>query len=136
MLDRYIDRPHLTFSSGKYSLVDCFCYSEFLSHYVLLPKKLDLEGNYCQPPDILQDGVPEENYNSCRYPLTIPLISSKEKLKCRKTKLVLTYHSLIKIKVQKNMRNICYLCSIHSERSLIYTQMIVLLTWENVEILL
>ena len=38
MIDRYIDRPNSSFLNGKYSILDSFCYAEFLAHYYLLPK--------------------------------------------------------------------------------------------------
>ena len=43
-------------------------------------------------PKILQEDLLENNHSSCNYPATIPLMSSKEKLKCRKVKVVLRYH--------------------------------------------
>ena len=34
----------------------------------------------------------EENHTACNYPGTIPLMNSKEKLKCRQVNAVLRYH--------------------------------------------
>ena len=33
MIDRYIDRPNSTSLGGKYSILDSFCYAEFLRFY-------------------------------------------------------------------------------------------------------
>ena len=73
MLDRYMDRPDLIFAAGKYSILDKFCYAEFLPHYILVPRKTD-EENDSQPETL------EENHTLCGYPLTIPLIAIKEKI--------------------------------------------------------
>ena len=39
MLDRYIDRPNVTFANGRYTALDKFCYAEFLRYYYLLHPK-------------------------------------------------------------------------------------------------
>ena len=38
MIDRYIDRPNKTFLGGKYSILDDFCFAQFLAHYYVVPK--------------------------------------------------------------------------------------------------
>ena len=91
MLDRYIDRPNHTFAGGKYRELDTFCFAEFIAHYYLAPRKTEDEENDNQP-EILNEDVLEDNHNLCNYPSTIPLMSSKEKLKCRNVKSVLRYH--------------------------------------------
>ena len=90
MIDRYIDRPNLTFKNGKYSIMDGLCFAEFLSLYYVAPKKLD-DINDSQP-EILVDVLLDENHGSCMLPNNVPLMSSKEVLKCRKVKAVLRYH--------------------------------------------
>ena len=45
MLDRYMDRPVLIFSGGKYSILNRFCYAEFLAHHILVPRKTNNEEN-------------------------------------------------------------------------------------------
>ena len=37
MIDRYIDRRNLSFCGGKYSVLDSFCFAEFLRNYYLAP---------------------------------------------------------------------------------------------------
>ena len=87
MIDRYIDRPNSSFLNGKYSILDRFCYAEFLAHYYVLPTI-----SYDSQPTILEELLLEVNHNACNYPSTIPLMNSKEKLKCRKVKAVLRYY--------------------------------------------
>ena len=91
MIDRYVDRPNRTFSKGKYSILDSFCYAEFMAHYYLLPKNLSDSINDNQPT-VLEELLLEINHTACNYPTTIPLMSSKERLKCRQVKAVLRYH--------------------------------------------
>ena len=91
-LDRYIDRPDQRSFGGKYSILDTFCFAEFLAHYTLIskPKDDDLADEY--QPNILPDEVIEENHTLCGYPKTIKLINSNEKMRCRKVRRVLRYH--------------------------------------------
>ena len=87
-LDRYMERPNVTFKKGKYALLDGFCYAEFLSNYDLETKPLSVANNDCQP-EVLEDDDPDK---PIRYPKIIPLMSSKEKMRCRNVKKVLRYH--------------------------------------------
>ena len=89
-LDRYMDRPDQ--SCGKFSILDSFCFAEFLAQYTLIskPKDEDIVDEY--QPDILPDEVIEENHALCGYPKTIKLMSSNEKMRCRKVRRVLRYH--------------------------------------------
>ena len=91
MLDRYVDRPNLTYMGGKYSVLDKFCYAEFLAHYYLPSRQVCDEENDNQP-EVLDESTLESNHHLCDYPQTTPLMSSMEKLKCRQVKLVLRYH--------------------------------------------
>ena len=88
-LDRYMDRPNLTFKEGKYSVLDNFCFADFVAYYLLNTKpKVELE-NDNQPEVLLEDGID----TPCSYPHSIPLMSSKEKMRCRSVKLVVRYHT-------------------------------------------
>ena len=90
MIDRYIDRPNKLFCNGKYSILDGFCYAEFLRYYYLAPSRTT-DNDY--QPVVLSDKLIEDNYTSAKnYPATIPLMSSSEKLKCRKIPFVLKCH--------------------------------------------
>jgi len=46
IVDRYCDRPNTTFANGRYSILDGFCYSEFLRYYSL---KVTNKENDSQP---------------------------------------------------------------------------------------
>ena len=67
MIDRYVDRPNSTFSKGKCSILDSFCYAEFISHYYLLPKNPNDDTNDNQPT-ILQELLLEVNHTACKLP--------------------------------------------------------------------
>ena len=90
MIDRYIDRPNLSFCGCKYSFSDSFCFAEFLRYYYLAPSK-SKDNDY--QPEILVDDLIENNHASdIHYPSSIPIISANEKLKCRKVPYVFKYH--------------------------------------------
>ena len=88
MLDRYIDRPNASFQKGKYNVLNNMCYAEFLAHYYLDISNNDENDNQ---PIVLNDEIMEEN-TQCILPSVVPLMSSKQKLKCRKVQAVLRYH--------------------------------------------
>ena len=69
MIDRYIDRPNRNFANGKYSVLDSFCFAEFIAHYYLLPKNIKDSGNDNQPT-VLQEIILETNHMACNYPST------------------------------------------------------------------
>ncbi|XP_066927184.1 uncharacterized protein [Clytia hemisphaerica] len=89
MLDRYIDRPNRAFKNGRYAAMDALCYAQFLSNYYLEPKKKEIENDY--QPEILDELDPAEAADLA-LPNSVPLMSSKERLKLRKNKSVLRYH--------------------------------------------
>ena len=86
-LDRYMDRPDHTF--GIYAVLDGFCYAEFLSFYYLDYKQKPDKKNDCQPKVLHDDDIEL----STLYPKLIPLKNSKEKMRCRKVKKILRYHT-------------------------------------------
>ena len=93
MLDRYIDRANKTFLQGKFAVIDDLCYAEFCSNY-----RLDAKVNYDDlandnQPNILTDLIVEENHRTPILPNTVPVMSNKEVLKCRKTRKVLRYYT-------------------------------------------
>lgn len=91
VLDRYIDRPDKLFLSGKYAVLDEFCFAMFHSYYYITSSKIVSE-NDCQPTVLLDDCF-EQHVADGNYPKIIPLMNSKEKLKCRKVKAVLRYYA-------------------------------------------
>ena len=90
MIDRYIDRPNSSVDGGKYSVLENFCYAEFLRYYYVKARPND-ENDY--QPQELKDDIVEKNH-TCQnhYPKVIKLLSSNVKLQCRKIPLVLQYH--------------------------------------------
>ena len=61
MVDRYIDRPNVTSSSGAFAVLDAFCFAEF-SRYYYLPSKPKYKENDNQPEE-LDDEIVEDNSN-------------------------------------------------------------------------
>ena len=59
MIDRYIDRPNLSFCGGKYSALNSFCFAEFLRYFYLAPTK-SKDNDY--QPEILIDDLIENNH--------------------------------------------------------------------------
>ena len=90
-LDRYMERPDKTFKGGKYSILDSFCYAQFLAYYVLETNPTKFEKNDSQP-EVLDDDT-SCTENTCVYPKSIPLMSSKETMRCRNVKKVLRYYT-------------------------------------------
>ena len=88
MLDRYIDRLDENLMGGKYSTIDAMCFAEFLLYYKKSIKDIECD---CQPI-VLDIELMGSKYAKCSYPKVIPLMSSKEKLKCRNVKTDLRYH--------------------------------------------
>ena len=90
MVDQYIDRPNLTSSSGKFTVLHAFCFAEFLRCYYLPSNPKYKENDYQE--EELDDEIVEDISNSdYLYPKDIKLLSN-EKMKCRKTPYVLQYY--------------------------------------------
>ena len=90
MVDRYIDRPKSQYKNGMYGIVDHICFAIFVAHYYL-----DYENknqNDSQP--VVLGEETKENPQGISEPLSksLPLMSSSEKLKLRKTRQVLRHH--------------------------------------------
>ena len=60
-IDRYMGRPNTTFCNGKYSILDDFCYTEFLAHYTLRNKPSETVE---YQPDELDDNLIENAPNA------------------------------------------------------------------------
>ena len=91
ILDRYLDRPNENFKNGEYKIIDQLCFAEFLSPYYIDAKQSEIFENDSQPV-VLNDELMNSNHQESIFPKIVPLMSSKEKLKCRKVKEVLRYH--------------------------------------------
>ena len=92
-LDRYMDRSNHAFCQRRYSMLDSFCFAEFISSYTLIykPKEVDENDNY--RPDALPDSLIESNDKCCNYPKIIKLMNSNDRMRCRKVRRVLRYHT-------------------------------------------
>lgn len=96
---RYTDCLYASFGGGKYST---FCYAEFSRYHYITSNTVGENDHQ------LKTEVQEENHKSQNfYPKIIPMMSSKEKLKCQKIPLVLQYHFSSKKDIQKKMLSIC-----------------------------
>ena len=84
-----MERSNVTFCNGKYSILDDFCYAEFLAYHTL-ENKLSKIDEY--QPDELDDDLIENNHEECSYPLKIEFMISGETMLCRKVRLILRYH--------------------------------------------
>ena len=61
-IDCYMERPSPTFCNFKYSILDDFCYTEFLAYYTL-KNKSSKTGEY--QPDELDGNLIENNHEDC-----------------------------------------------------------------------
>ena len=67
------------------------CFSEFFSYYYGALKSLSSFENDSQPAE-LADELIETNHSKCSLPDNVPLMLTKEILKCWKVKAALQYH--------------------------------------------
>ena len=72
-------------------LIDSLYFVDFLENYYLIPKPNNDSAND-NKPDILVYDLIHNTQEPNNYPSVLPLMSSKEKLKCRRIKAVLRYH--------------------------------------------
>ena len=93
-IDRYMETPSATLCNGKYSVLNDFCYAEFLAYYTL-ENKLNKTCEY--QPDELHDNLIENNREECCYQPQIELMISGETIQCRKVRRVLGYQVLSKL---------------------------------------
>ena len=87
MLDRYMDRPDKLFCNGHYAVLNDFCYVEFLRYYYLAPY---IKENDWRPVE-LSDEILKTDFLDQVYPRVRLLMSSKDKLKCRKVLSMLQF---------------------------------------------
>ena len=89
MLDRYMNRPDVSFASGKYAIVDEMCFAEFLRYYSLRNCRYNSDS---QPIELTEELLEESLPSSNLYPKVLPIMGSNEKLYCRKVPFVLRYY--------------------------------------------
>ena len=86
-----IDRPNSQFAGGKYGADAFICFADFLANYYLIPKpNADLLND--NQLDVLVEDLIQTVTETSNFTAILPLMSSKEKEMCRKTKVVLRYH--------------------------------------------
>ena len=54
-LDRYMDRPNITYKGGKYGVLDSFSLADFMAYYYLDSKQKAREENANQPEILLNN---------------------------------------------------------------------------------
>ena len=88
MLDSYLDRPDREFQNAKFEVIDSHYFAKFLYFYYLMSKsKPELHND---SHSVILDGeLMKTNHLDPQLIKTIPLMPSKENLKCRKVKAVL-----------------------------------------------
>ena len=79
-----------TSSSGKFTVLDAFCFAEF-SRYYYLPSNPKYKENDYQPEELDHEIVEDISNSDYLYPKDIKLLSN-EKMKCHKTPYVLQYY--------------------------------------------
>ena len=86
-------RPSDSFCDRKYSIIDSFCFAEFITYYSLIynPRKTNKGEEY--QIDLLPDSLMEGNYKNLHYAKIIKLINSNEKMQCQKVRPVPRYHT-------------------------------------------
>ena len=89
------------------------CCAEFLRYYYLT--QITTNENDYQPEELTDHLIQGNHTLQHNYPNVIPLMSSKEKLKCCKTPTVLQYYEPNRHVHQKTIIIISFLCIIHSE---------------------
>ena len=84
-----MDRSDRLFCNGHYAVLTDFCYAEFLRYYYYYLAS-HIKENDWQPVE-LSDEILDDNFPDQVYPPVIPLMSSKDKLKCRKVPATLQF---------------------------------------------
>ena len=90
MLDYYNVCPNSSFVNGKYAIIDSVCYAEFLRYYCLTQTTTN-ENDY-QPEELTNDLIQGTHTFQHNYLNVIPIMQSKEKLKCCKIPNLLQYY--------------------------------------------
>ena len=90
-MDRYTDRSNADYENGKYAVLDSMCFAEFLRYYSVAKTNHNLD-NDCQSEELTNKVIEENHDHHVSYPKLVPLMSSNEKLLCRKVPGVLQYH--------------------------------------------
>ena len=122
-IDWYKDRPNLSFCGGKYSVLDSFCFAEFVANDTLYKSDEinSVDGEY--QPYLLPDIFWESNHD-CQFPKIVKLMNCNEKMKCCKVQCVLCYMFLINTDFLKSMHTIYYFFFIHFAQRVNFSELI------------
>ena len=82
-IDCYMERKNATFCNRKYSMLDDFCYAEFLVYYTP-ENKSSKTGKY--NPDELDDNLLENNHKEYFYHQMMKLLISRETMRRQKVR--------------------------------------------------
>ena len=91
MLDRYLDRQNENFNNGECKVIDQLGFAELLSLYYVDANQMKIS-EYDYQPVVLNDELMDSNHEESIFPKIVSLMSSTERLKCRKVKALLRYH--------------------------------------------
>ena len=80
-------RPDQLFCNGHYAVLNDFCYAEFLRYYYVAPHIKENDWQLAE----LSDEILKNDFLDQVYTPIIPLMLSKDKLKCRKVPSVLRF---------------------------------------------
>ena len=75
----YLARPSVSYCDGKYSILDSFCFAEFIAYYSLIYKPKETNEGEEYQPDLRPDSLMEVNCENLNYPKIIKLMDSNEK---------------------------------------------------------
>ena len=93
MVSCYIDRPDNVFRQGKFSILNSFCFAEFLRHYYIVSNNENKKNDY--QPEQLTDKLVEFNHcMNSMSPKVMPSMNSSERLKYCKIPFVSLFHVL------------------------------------------
>ena len=88
MVDLYVDRPNEVAFGEKYYVLDLMSFSEFVTFFHLSFNSKFTDNDY-QPEELLDEFLGGNHKSYVLYLKVIPLMSSKEKLKCWKVPSIL-----------------------------------------------
>ena len=91
IIERYCDRPDQNFMNGAFSEIENLCLAEFAAYYYKQYKTEEHRANDNQP-EVFTDDLSENQHleNGHRLPKKIKLMTTKEKMKCRRVRAVVS----------------------------------------------
>ena len=124
MVDCYIDHPDSVFRQWNFSILNSFCFAEFLRYYY----------NVSNNENIENDNWPEEFLPTAWILWTFMLMTSTERLKYHKIPFVLQFHIPREKSIEKNMLITfsSYACLLQMKMNwIMITHLLTLDNWEH-----